>query len=289
MRLGILASGDLGENMLMKIILNYQIDFIATDQKSTNIILFSNKNGIRCFVGNPRNNKLIDKLKVFNCDVLISINYLFLIDQNIINIPKILAFNIHGSLLPKYRGRTPHVWAIINNEKLTGITAHVIDKGCDTGPIIGQVKIDIDQRDTGGDLLTKFNVEYPKLIFDTLEKIRNNTLSYTEQVHQSSSFFGKRTPSDGLINWHWYKERIFNWVRAQSSPYPGAFSLYENEKIIIDEIIYENIGFHQDDENGLIIRVENNMPFIKTPNGIVKITKIRNLKSIQFLELKKFI
>lgn len=289
MRLGILASGNLGENMLMKIISNYQIDFIATDKKSINIITFSKKNGVRCFVGNPRNNKLVHTLRSFNCDVLISINYLFLIDQDIINVPKILAFNIHGSLLPKYRGRTPHIWAIINNEKFTGITAHIIDKGIDTGPIIGQVKIDIDERDTGGNLLTKFNLEYPKLIFDTLEKIRNNTLSYKEQIHQFSTFFKKRTPSDGLINWDWHKERIFNWVRAQSSPYPGAFSFYENEKIIIDEIIYVNVGFHQDDENGLIIHVENNMPFIKTPNGVIKITKVRNLKSTQFLKLKKFL
>ena len=289
MRLGILASGDLGEKMLHKIISRYQIDFIATDKKSINIISFSNENKIMCFVGNPRNNKLIKKLKVFDCDVLISINYLFLIDQAIMDIPKRLAFNIHGSLLPKYRGRTPHVWAIINNEKKTGITAHVIEKGCDTGAIIDQVKININKTDTGGDLLDKFNLEYPKLIFRTLESLTNNTISFTDQNHQLSTYFKKRIPSDGLIIWNWHKERIFNWVRAQSYPYPGAFSYYENKKIIIDEITFVDEGYHNNFENGLIVKVLNNIPYIKTPNGIIKITKIRNKESIIFKKLKKFL
>ena len=72
-------------------------------------------------------------------------SYLFLIEKDIILHPRFLTFNIHGSLLPKYRGRAPHIWAIINNEKETGITAHVIDEKCDSGDIISQIKIKIEE------------------------------------------------------------------------------------------------------------------------------------------------
>lgn len=289
MRLGILSSGFLGENMLKKIYSKYPIDFIATDKKSLNIIDFSKRKKIRCFVGNPRNQKLINQLKSFNCDVIISINYLFIIDKEIIDIAKILAFNIHGSLLPRYRGRTPHVWAIINNEIKTGITAHKIEEGCDTGPIISQIELTINNNDTGGDLLDKFNKEYPRLIFETLDKIKNKVISFEEQNSSMSTFFEKRNPSDGLIIWDWWKERIYNWVRAQSYPYPGAFSYYENKKIVIDEITFVDDGYHNNFENGLIVKVLNNAPYVKTPNGIVKITKIRNQESITFKKLKKFL
>ena len=221
--------------------------------------------------------------------MIISINYLFLIDKEIIDIAKILAFNIHGSLLPRYRGRSPHVWAIINNEIKTGITAHKIEEGCDTGPIISQIKLKINNNDTGGDLLSKFNLEYPRIIFETLEKIKNKTISFEEQNSSISTFFEKRNLSDGLIIWGWWKERIYNWVRAQSCPYSGAFSYYENKKIIIDEITFVDEGYHNNFENGLIVKVLNNIPYIKTPNGIIKITKIRNKESIIFKKLKKFL
>src|SRR5690606_33504394 len=101
--------------------------------------------------------------------------YLFIIDKKIIDLATSIAFNIHGSLLPKYRGRTPHVWSIINNEKFTGITAHIIDEGCDTGDIIEQVKIKISKSDTGASLLEKYNLLYLPLIRSVLEKIQTNS------------------------------------------------------------------------------------------------------------------
>ncbi|MFV0329874.1 MAG: methionyl-tRNA formyltransferase, partial [Dysgonomonas sp.] len=223
----ILCSGGLGFNILENLIPSFNIEMVFTDSRSTSIITLCNKNKIDVFVGNPRNNAASNFINNRKVDILISINYLFIIESDVISIAKDIAFNIHGSLLPKYRGRTPHVWSIINNEKETGITAHLIDEGCDTGDVIQQIKIPILHTDTGNDILLKYNKEYLPIINQVLNNLIRGKVKTIKQDHSQATYFGKRTPDDGLINWDWQKERIYNWVRAQSFPYPGAFTYYE--------------------------------------------------------------
>lgn len=273
MKLGVLVSGHLGNIVLQHLYGQQQIEFVLTDFKSDGIIEFCRENGIEIFIGNPRNGKAKDFYTNKPIDVLVSVNYLFLIEADLIAHPSILAFNIHGSLLPKYRGRTPHVWAIINNETQTGITAHLIDSGCDTGDIIEQVAIDIDPKDTGAMILNKYNEQYIPLIDQVLSQIENKSLQTKPQNNTEATYFGKRTPEDGAINWNWQKERIYNWVRAQADPYPGAFSSFGGQKIIIDEISFSNFGYDWEMPNGLILSVWPLL--IKTPNGAVKITRFR--------------
>lgn len=274
MKLGILSSGNLGKDTLEKIILNFNVVFVLTDSNSQGILSLCEKNKIPYFKGNPRNGIGYDFIKRIEVDIIASINYLFLIEKDIIQHSKQLTFNIHGSLLPKYRGRTPHVWAIINNEKETGITAHKIDEGCDTGDIIEQIIIPIDISDTGNDILKYYKKHYFKLLVDVVSKCENNTLQFKKQNEKFATYFGQRTPSDGKIEWGWQKERIKNWVRAQSNPYPGAFTFFENNKIIIDEVKFSEIGYYNEIDNGVVLA---NEPYIivKTPNGPLELTKLR--------------
>jgi len=273
MRLGVFVSGNLGYNVLNHLHDKYMVKFVFTDSKSKSIIDFCNTNNIDLFVGNPRNEESNKFYQSKPIEVLISVNYLFLIEKKLISHPSILAFNLHGSLLPKYRGRTPHVWAIINNETKTGITAHVIDEGCDSGDIIEQFEIEINRKDTGNDILNKYNKQYIPIIDSVLFKIENKTITTQIQNHSHATYFGKRTPEDGEINWVWQKERIYNWVRAQAFPYPGSFTHYNNYKIIIDEIEFSNFGYDNNMPNGLILSVSPLL--VKTTNGVIKINKIR--------------
>ena len=282
MKLGVLASANLGFTVLKLIRNLYKIIFVFTDKNSVLISNYCKQEDISCFIGNPRNNKSKFFIKDKNIDVLISINYLFLIEENMINHPKILAFNIHGSLLPKYRGRTPHVWAIINNEDVTGVTSHLIDEGCDTGDILFQSKLKIEPNDTGGSILKKFESIYLMVIDKTIEKIKNKNLNLIKQDNSRSTFFHARKPEDGKINWDWQKERIFNWVRALSYPYPGAFTFIGNKKIIIDKVIVDDFSFDQNMKNGLIL--STNPIRIKTQNGVILVKKIRNLNKNNFVE-----
>jgi methionyl-tRNA formyltransferase len=182
-------------------------------------------------------------------------------------------------MLPKYRGRCPHIWAIINNESKTGVTAHFIDEKCDTGDIIIQKEVSINPKDTGFKLLQKFKKLYPSIVFEIVNLANRNNLYGVKQIEVFSTFFGKRTPEDGCINWNWQKERINNWIRAQASPYPGAFTLFYNTKLIIDKISYTNIGYNFSQPNGLIIQ-NHPFPLIKTPNGVIQLDSIRFNNSI---------
>ena len=283
----VFASGILGLKMLEYIKQISEIEFIATDSKSDRIIEFASQNGVEIFIGKPNRNELILKLENKKSNILLSINYLFILEKKIFRLFK-YPINIHGSLLPKYRGRTPHVWAIINNESETGITAHFIEEGCDEGDIIIQELIKIEDHYTGADLLNVFHNEYPKIIKRILELINKNQVIRIPQESQFATIFPKREPDDGLINWNWQKERIYNWVRALSYPYPGAYTYFNNEKIIIDEISFSNLGFDSSLENGTIIYInKNNLPVVKVQKGAIEIVKIRRFSSI-FFKNKKF-
>lgn len=277
MKIGLLCSGNLGYRVLSEMLKNRKIEFVMTDSKSDSIITTAQENEIPIFKGNPRNGRASAFLEGVEIDILLSANYLFLIDKELIRLPKITAVNIHGSLLPKYRGRTPHVWAIINGETETGITAHVIDEDCDTGDIVEQVEVTIQEDDTGASILEKFNKLYIPLIDSVLAQIESDNLNPVKQDNKKATYFGKRTPDDGKIDWNWQKERIKNWVRAQAQPYPGAYTYLEGKKVTIDRIEYSDYGFSFDYPNGMVLRSE---PLtIKTPNGAVEPVEIReNIK-----------
>jgi methionyl-tRNA formyltransferase len=282
----VFASGELGHKMVEYLDSFVNINFIATDRKSDGIILFANHQKINLFIGKPNNEELFIELNKVDSKVLFSINYLFILDKKLFQLFE-YAINFHGSLLPKYRGRTPHIWAIINNEKYTGITAHFIEEGCDTGDIVLQKNILIEEDLTGADLLRIYQNEYPAVITKVLEMINETKIVRLPQNHLEATLFPKRTPDDGLINWNWQKERIYNWVRALSYPYPGAFTYYSREKLIIDKINFSNIGFDSSIENGTIISInQQNHPIVKVQNGAIEIIKKRNPEILFIIDTK---
>lgn len=280
MKIAILASGALGLKCIQHLQKHISFEFIATDNHSNKIIEFAKSKSIPYFKGNPRKGKLFSFAKAYKLDVLLSINYLFIIENDVISLAK-YPINFHGSLLPKYRGRTPHVWAIINNEKVTGVTAHIINQGCDTGDIVLQEIIKIEDEDTGNDILQKYIDIYPLMLDKVLFAIGQNNLQRIPQNNVEATYFDKRTPEDGEINWNWQKDRINNWVRAQSYPYPGAFTFYKGKKVIIDKLKLSPMGYNNSDANGLVLNSNNNLITVKTQNGAIELSVIRNIDSIE--------
>ncbi|TAE82978.1 MAG: methionyl-tRNA formyltransferase [Bacteroidetes bacterium] len=272
LKTAILASGNLGAICIKHLHQHYPIAFVLTDKLSISIQEYCASEHIPVFVGNPRGGKATSFIKQYPVDVILSINYLFIVEEDIIHFPKKYAINFHGSLLPKYRGRTPHVWAIINNEQETGITAHLMTIGCDEGAVVYQEKIPIPNDATGASLLNTFNKRYPEITTLVMKQIATDTLTIKPQNETLATYFGKRTPEDGQINWDWHKERIYNWVRAQAAPYPGAFSFINNSKIIIHKIAFDDYGFDSTQTNGLIKQIDADGIIVKTPNGCIKIT-----------------
>ncbi len=279
--IGILCSGNLGLHCLKEIYSRIKPQFIFTDRNSLDIIEFAKKKSIPIFIGNPNNDNSAQFLTQFSTDLILSINYLYIVNKQIINHPKRNAINLHGSILPKYRGRTPHVWAIINGEKETGITAHLLEEGCDTGDIVLQEIIDITPDLTGADILEIFKTKYPLIILKILDQLQEDKITRIVQDDKNATYFGKRNPQDGKIIWDWQKERIHNWVRAQAYPYPGAFTTFRGEKIIIDKIRFSDIGFEYNMPNGLILKTSPCI-LVKTPNGLVELVEIRNRSQLNF-------
>jgi methionyl-tRNA formyltransferase len=277
-KIGVLASGDLGYQTLLGTKSKMEPVFIATDLHSKNIQQYAKEKGIRLFVGNPRSGKLLAFLANHRFDIFVSINYLFIVESDVLALTN-YAINFHGSLLPKYRGRTPHVWAIINNEKYTGVSAHIMDAKCDAGDIISQNRVLIEEKDTGASMLLKFADIYPDMVLDIVNKAKLNKMSLIKQDETLATYFGQRRPQDGLINWNWQRERINNWVRAQAFPYPGAFTLISNHKITIDEVRYSDHGYRFDQPNGMVLNVGQYLT-VKTPNGALNLTKIRKVDDI---------
>ena len=280
MKVGLLASGSLGMNTLIKIINDFNVVFVLTNSNAQGVISVCKENKIPFFKGNPRNGLGYNFMENIGVDVIVSVNYLFLIEKDIIQHPKKLIFNIHGSLLPKYRGRTPHVWAIINNEKETGITAHIIDEKCDTGDIISQIKIPINKRDTGADILNKFKLEYYNLVKGVFEKLKSGKLELIKQDEHAATYFEKRTPEDGKINWNWKKERIINWVRAQAYPYPGAFSYIKDQKIVIDEVVEFKLKVSSKTKSGIILAVFPKI-IVNSSNGALELKRVRETLNVK--------
>lgn len=278
MRYCICVSGGLGY-IVLQYLCEHHVDVacVLTDSKSDGIIAYCGENGLPYYAGNPRNGRADEWMEQndMKFDNLLSINYLFILEADILKRAK-LAINFHGSLLPKYRGRTPHVWAIINGEKECGITAHLMNTECDDGDIVRQIHVQIDDEDTGADILNKYNALYPDLVMGIVRDVENGTITYVKQDKVKATYFGKRTPADGHIDWNWQKERIRNWVRAQAYPYPGAFSYVKGETIVINKLKYSDFGFNCEMENGLVIGVEDGKPIVKTPNGAVVLMDINS-------------
>lgn len=181
--------------------------------------------------GNMQSYKEI--IQDFKPDFILAIGWYYLIQKDILSLATKGAAGIHGSLLPKYRGNAPFVWAMINGEKETGVSFFYFDDGIDTGDIIGQHTIPILPNDTIKEILEKAKVASIHLLLDNLPKIAKGEAKRKKQDDSSATYFPKRVPEDGLIDWTWDKERIKNFIKAQTKPYPGAYTIIADKKIVI--------------------------------------------------------
>lgn len=266
--------GKMGTDCLKRLINeNYHIVYILThrEQGEESVDTFAIEKKIKYSYDDMRKNteyflKMLRKNRVL---YLVSVNYRYIIPYDIFSIPK-YSLNIHGSLLPKYRGRTPNVWSIINGEEYSGITCHLIDAGIDTGNIIEQVKVKIEPDDTGYSLVEKFQLLYPDILIDSLHKLEKGEKTVVQNEIEAS-YYGKRTPDMGYIDFYKNAYQIINFVRAQAYPYPGAYYFLNNgKKVIINKLALESSTTVFIDSVGVIKLINNNY-YVKCLDGILKL------------------
>lgn len=178
----------------------------------------------------------VAKIRKMNPDFIFSFYYRDMVRKDILDIPAKGCINLHGSLLPKYRGRCPLNWAVINGEKETGVTLHYMTEKPDNGDILAQEKFAIGANDTAKDVHMNATRAAAKLLKAALPKLRKGTLKAVKQDEKKASYFGGRKPEDGAIDWGKTASEVRNLVRGVTRPYPGAFSFLGEKKYIFWDV-----------------------------------------------------
>ncbi|MBP1696355.1 MAG: bifunctional UDP-glucuronic acid oxidase/UDP-4-amino-4-deoxy-L-arabinose formyltransferase [Deltaproteobacteria bacterium] len=178
----------------------------------------------------------VEKIKELRPDILFSFYYRNLIHRPILDIPKAGCLNLHGSLLPRYRGRAPINWVLVNGETETGVTLHYMTPRADDGDIVAQERIGISDDDTALTLHRKVTEAAEKLLNEMLSHLQDGTAPRIPQDHRKATYFGGRRPADGEIEWIKTAREVRNLVRAVMKPFPGAFSFVGERKCFFWEV-----------------------------------------------------
>jgi len=176
---------------------------------------------------------LIPKLEKLAPDYIFSFYYRHMIPPQILACAKIAALNMHGSLLPKFRGRAPVNWAILHGETETGATLHVMEVKPDAGDIVGQASVSIGPDETATEVFGKVSDAAVEVMRHVLPELVQGRVPRKPNDLQNGSYFGGRKPADGQIHWNQTARQVHNLVRAVAPPYPGAFTDREGTTMIV--------------------------------------------------------
>ncbi len=165
-----------------------------------------------------------ETIRTLHPDLILSMYYRNMIPTRLLDLAPLGAFNMHGSYLPRYRGRAPLNWAIIHGEDHTGVSLHVMLKEADAGDVVDQQKVPISPEEAVTTVLPRVRDAAVAVLGRQLDGLLAGRAPRTPQNHRLATYFGKRTPEDGRIDWTQSARQIFNLVRAVTRPFPGAFS-----------------------------------------------------------------
>jgi methionyl-tRNA formyltransferase len=173
------------------------------------------------------------RIAELNPAVIYSFFYRNLLPQRLLECARLGAYNLHGALLPKYRGRASVNWVLVNGESQTGVTLHHMVARADAGDIVAQRTVIIEDRDTALTLYRKLVPLGAQLIREYHPLIVSGRAPRHPQDLAAGSYFGRRRPEDGRIDWRWPARKVFNLVRAVTHPYPGATCMLGGRKLFI--------------------------------------------------------
>ncbi len=225
-----------------------------------------------------KNIEFIEEIKKLQPDVICVVAYGKILPKEILDIPKLGCINVHGSLLPKYRGAAPIQWAVINGEKVTGVTTMYMDIGMDTGDMILKEEVSIGEDETTGELWDKLSEVGAKLLVKTLKQIEDGTATRIPQG-KDFSMAPMLNKEMSKINWNSQSaQEIKNLVRGLN-PIMGTYSYLDDKKIKfwkVDVLPLEN----ENVENGTILKSNSKDGlYIKAKDGMIKVLEIQGENS----------
>jgi len=183
----------------------------------------------------PTTNELKTKIAAIAPDFIFSFYYRHMLPVDLLALAKRGAYNLHGSLLPKYRGRVPVNWAVLHGETETGATLHEMAAKPDAGAIIAQTAVPILPDDTAYEVFGKLTVAAEQTLWHALPQLIDGSFKPLPNNLAQGSYFGGRKPEDGKIDWSQPANAIYNLHRAVAPPYPGAFFEQFGHHFIIEK------------------------------------------------------
>ena len=177
--------------------------------------------------------ELLPQFKKIAPDYIFSFYYRYMITSDILATAGIAALNMHGSLLPKYRGRAPVNWAILHGETETGASLHIMEVKPDAGDIVGQVAVPIHPDEDATAVFAKVSNAAIEVMQAALPELLQGRVPRTRNVLANGSYFGGRKPEDGRIHWNQSAKQVHDLIRAVAPPYPGAFTDWQGARMVI--------------------------------------------------------
>lgn len=218
----------------------------VSNRRHRNFHLFQQRFGVPVLTFTRKfDEAILATLASWQPQLLVVIGWYHLIPARVRALAPLGAVGIHWSLLPKYRGGSPLVWAIINDESETGASLFYLEDKVDAGRIVAQTPVPIGEHENVAHLIEKLNAVSGRIVVEYVPRILQGTAESRQQDETRASYFRPRLPEDGLIDWSWPAKRIYDFIRAQTLPYPCAFSNYGGQRIrIVSATLQPQSGEH---------------------------------------------
>lgn len=217
--------------------------------------------------------EFVEHLRSYEPDLIAVTAFGQILSEPILEMPKYGCINVHGSLLPKYRGAAPMQWSIIDGEKVTGITTMYMAKGLDSGDMLLKAEVEITDDDTFATIHDKMAVTGANLLLDTLDQLEAGTLKRIPQDHDAATYAPMITKETGHIDWSKNRQDIINLIRGLN-PTPAAYTIYEEEVLKIFGAVLSDV---QADgaASGEIVAVVKKGFVVKCGDGCLLITEVQ--------------
>ncbi len=223
-----------------------------------------------------REPETIEKIRELNPDLVVTCAFGQILPDSLLAIPRYGTINVHGSLLPKYRGAAPIQWAVINGETKTGITTMLTDSGLDTGDMLLKSEIEIPEDMTAGELHDRMSLLGAETLIQTIKKLEEGTLNPVPQDEGQATLAPRITKETGKIDWSSHARDIHNLVRG-TTPWPGAYTFIEGKRVRIWRSAVLDLAGDTGDQAfpGTITGLDQESMRISTGKGVLEVFEIQ--------------
>ncbi len=217
----------------------------------------------------------LQRLREWAPEFLFSIYYRRMLGSAVLETATRGALNLHGSLLPKYRGRSPTNWVLVNGERETGVTLHYMVAKPDAGDIVAQRRVPIDDDDTALSVYHKQAAAAESLLRDVVPQLDAGTAPRLANNLAAGSYFGGRKPADGRIDWSANAREIYNLVRAVTHPWPGAFAMWNGTPLFVWWAKPASSPTGATAEDGTVVAIDGDAVVVQAGGGRVRLLRFQ--------------